>query len=256
MARSDKWNRECRTSRRDLWRRVPLIRIDRSDLAKKLPFAAVFLLGAFWIWRNQEAVAALTVEMKMISPIMKYTLEHILPIYLVIGVAALLVLLLYPFGRRAAEDELHRAGLVNHAGEVPCLLCKQRDKEHPHITIWEFNNRGISLDEWEAKRANIETALDINIVKVEYGRGKRHVLLYSVPARADLPGMLPWKNEYLSSDSFELVLGESLLGPVTVNLAHIPHILLGGSTGSGKSVLLKLLLMQVLHKDAEVCIAD
>ena len=53
-----------------------------------------------------------------------------------------------------------------------------------------------------------------------------------------------------------LVLGESLAGPVTVNLAHIPHILLGGSTGSGKSVLLKLLLMQALHKGAEVYIAD
>ena len=53
-----------------------------------------------------------------------------------------------------------------------------------------------------------------------------------------------------------LVLGESLLGPVKVNLAHIPHILLGGSTGSGKSILLKLLLMQALHKGAEIFIAD
>lgn len=46
------------------------------------------------------------------------------------------------------------------------------------------------------------------------------------------------------------------LQPVTVNLAHIPHILLGGSTGSGKSVLLKLLLMQTLRKGAKVYIAD
>ena len=43
---------------------------------------------------------------------------------------------------------------------------------------------------------------------------------------------------------------------MTVNLANIPHILLGGSTGSGKSVLLKLLLMQSLLKGAEVYIAD
>lgn len=53
-----------------------------------------------------------------------------------------------------------------------------------------------------------------------------------------------------------LVLGKSYTGPVTVNLAYIPHILLGGSTGSGKSALLKLLLMQALHKGAEVYIAD
>ena len=53
-----------------------------------------------------------------------------------------------------------------------------------------------------------------------------------------------------------LTLGEGYIGPVTIDLAKIPHILLGGSTGSGKSVLLKLLLMQALHKEAEVYIAD
>ena len=41
-----------------------------------------------------------------------------------------------------------------------------------------------------------------------------------------------------------------------VNLVKVPHFLLGGSTGSGKSVLLKLLLMQALKKGAIVCIAD
>ena len=71
-----------------------------------------------------------------------------------------------------------------------------------------------------------------------------------------MPEKLEWKDSYLSPDSFVLPLGKSYTGPVTVNLAHIPHILLGGSTGSGKSVLLKLLLMQALHKGAEVYIAD
>lgn len=81
-------------------------------------------------------------------------------------------------------------------------------------------------------------------------------ILDAVSAGDDLPEVLKWKDSYLSLDSFVLVLGESYTGPVTVNLAHIPHILLGGSTGSGKSVLLKLLLMQALRKGAEVYIAD
>lgn len=89
-----------------------------------------------------------------------------------------------------------------------------------------------------------------------YGKGKSRVLVYAVPAQIDLPEIICWKGKYLSPDSFVLVLGESLLGPVTVNLAHIPHILLGGSTGSGKSVLLKLLLMQAMKKGASVFIAD
>ncbi len=43
---------------------------------------------------------------------------------------------------------------------------------------------------------------------------------------------------------------------MTVDLAKIPHILLGDSTGSGKSVLLKLLLMQAVKKGDVVSIAD
>lgn len=89
-----------------------------------------------------------------------------------------------------------------------------------------------------------------------WGEGRKIVRVYAVSAESDFPALLRWKDEYLSPDSFVLVLGESLTGPVTVNLAHVPHILLGGSTGSGKSVLLKLLLMQSFRKGAEVYIAD
>ena len=43
---------------------------------------------------------------------------------------------------------------------------------------------------------------------------------------------------------------------MTVNLADIPHILLGGATGSGKSVLLKCLILQSIRKGATIAIAD
>ena len=68
--------------------------------------------------------------------------------------------------------------------------------------------------------------------------------------------MLPWANRYLNNEDFVLVLGRGLAGLVTVNLATTPHILLGGSTGSGKSVLLKLLVMESIKKGAVVCVAD
>ena len=59
-----------------------------------------------------------------------------------------------------------------------------------------------------------------------------------VYGRNALPDHIVWKRKYLSPESFVLVLGEGYTGPITVDLAAIPHILLGGSTGSGKSVLL------------------
>lgn len=65
-----------------------------------------------------------------------------------------------------------------------------------------------------------------------------------------------WKGKYLADEDFTLILGQSMTEQTKINLAKIPHILLGGSTGSGKSVLLKLLIMQCVKKDADVFIAD
>ena len=216
----------------------------------------LYLIGAVWVWRKQTAISSYAETIALLSPIMKAGMTHALPVYLLLGGAVLIYLLLYPFGKRMAKDQLQSIGLTNHAGMVPELLRKKRDKGHPRVTIWEFRNQSIPLAEWEDNRAAIEAALDISIIKMTYGKGKSRVLVYAVPAQIDLPEILCWKDKYLSPESFVMVLGESLLGPVTVNLAHIPHILLGGSTGSGKSVLLKLLLMQAMKKGARVYIAD
>ena len=254
--RNEKRNRQARTGRRDFWRSFPLGLVDLSDLPLKVPWAGVYLVGAIWTWGKRQDALGLLESAPLVSPIMETLLRNIFPAYLLLGALALVVLMLYPIGRKAAEDDLQRVGLVNHAGEAPRLLRRRRDMEHPNVTIWEFDNRGVPLREWEDKQARIETALDITIAKVKYGKGKRRILLYAVPARDDLPDRIDWKDKYLPKGDFVLALGESLLGPVTVDLDKIPHILLGGSTGSGKSLLLKLLLMQALQKGAEVYVAD
>ena len=252
MTREDKKNIERRAYWHDLFRQLRNV----PDLPLKLFALALFFVGAVYVATKQAALCEQVKHIELISPILKAAMEHALFAYLLAGAAVLLALLLYPFGRRAAKDQLQCIGLVNHAGMPPDLLRKRRDKDNPRVTVWEFRNQSIPLQEWEKKRPAIETALGITIVKLAYAKGKSRVLVYTVSAGDDLPEVLKWKDSYLSHRSFVLVLGESYTGPETVNLAHIPHILLGGSTGSGKSVLLKLLLMQALHKGAEVYIAD
>ena len=254
--RNEKRNRQARTGRRDFWRSFPLGLVDLSDLPLKVPWAGVYLVGAIWTWGKRQDALGLLESAPLVSPIMETLLRNIFPAYLLLGALALVVLMLYPIGRKAAEDDLLRVGLVNHAGEAPRLLRRRWDAEYSNVTIWEFDNRGVPLKEWEDKQARIETALDITIVKMKYGKDKRRILLYAVPAKDDLPDRIDWKDKYIPKGDFVLALGESLLGQVTVDLDKIPHILLGGSTGSGKSLLLKLLLMQALQKGAEVYVAD
>ena len=252
MTREDKKKIERRAYLHDLFRQLR----STPDFSLKLFALALFFVGAVYVATKQAALCEQVKHIELISPILKAAMEHALFAYLLAGATVLLAFLLYPFGRRAAKDQLQCIGLVNHAGMPPDLLRKHRDKDKPRVTVWEFRNQGIPLQEWEKKRPAIETALGITIVKLAYAKGKSRVLVYAVSAGDDLPEVLKWKDSYLSPKSFVLVLGESYTGPVTVNLTHIPHILLGGSTGSGKSVLLQLLLMQALRKGAEVYIAD
>ena len=255
MTRSDKDNISKRTENRHLLRRMKTGFAATRTTPYKGLLLALYLAGAVLAWLLRAHLFSLDTY-GMFSPVLGAVINLLIPLYAVGGLLTLLVLMGTPWGSRAAKESLQKVGLVNHAGEAPILISKRQDKDNPRLAVWEFDPCGIPLNEWEDKRARVETALNITIAKMTWGEGRKIIRVYAVPAENDFPALLRWEDRYLSPDSFVLVLGESLTGPVTVNLANIPHILLGGSTGSGKSVLLKLLLMQSLRKGAEVYIAD
>ena len=255
MTRTDRDNINKRTENRHLLRRIRAGFTAAAATPYKGVLLGVYLAGAVLVWLLRAHLFSLDTY-GMFSPVLGAAVDLLIPLYAVGGLLALLILMGTPWGGRAAKEGLQKAGLVNHAGEAPVLVSKRADMNNPRLTVWEFDPCGIPLTEWEDKRARVETALNITIANITWGEGRKIIRVYAVPAESDFPALLRWKDEYLSPDNFVLVLGESLTGPVTVNLAHVPHVLLGGSTGSGKSVLLKLLLMQSLRKGAEVYIAD
>lgn len=244
-----------RTENRHLLRRfcVGVEKVKNNPSLRILMAALLAVITLTWIFRDAIfQISGYGILSKLYDALIRLTLV----VCTVVGYAAILILIGTPEGSREARENLQKVGLTNHAGEAPILTAKKEDRDNPRLTVWEFDPCGIPLNEWEDKQARIEAALNITVAKMTWGEGRKIIRIYAVPAESDFPALLRWRNIYLSPENFVLVLGESLAGPVTVNLAHIPHILLGGSTGSGKSVLLKLLLMQALYKGAEVYIAD
>jgi len=181
------------------------------------------------------------------------TLKITYPFFAVAGFIVLLVFLGTPYGAKKINKSLRIVGLTNHAGQSPLLLkmCKENG-----MAIMEFDPNGIPLSDWEDKQEGIETALNIHIEKIEYGKSRDKIVLQAISGNKTLPELVYWKDKYLSIEDFTLIFGQSRTGQTKINMAKIPHILLGGSTGSGKSILLKLLIMQCVKKDAEVFIAD
>lgn len=185
---------------------------DLSDWPIKLPFVYLFRRRLLWGVGKAGCCVALLNNAPLTSPVMAAILQNIFTAYMVSGAVALVALFLYPMGRKMAEEELKRVGLTNHEGEAPRLLHRRKDREHPRVTVWTFDNRGISIQEWRDKQSRIETALDITIANIKHENGKRRILLYAVPAKNDLPDFIPWKDKYLSRDEFVLTLGRGSWG--------------------------------------------
>ena len=255
MRNEEKERLEKQTEARYIWLRFKNgCKSLKNSKARQCALIAFYiLLILIWTFNNDDFSLE---NMELVSPTFVALYKLSLPISMLGGTVAILILYGTPIGSFKIMSELQRIGLTNSAGETPILTAKTKDEKQSEVTVFEFDGVGIPLTEWENKRQRIEAALNVHIVKLKEGKNKRSILLYAVHAGNQLSSRIEWHDSYLIKDSSTLVLGKSLMGTVTVDLAKIPHILLGGSTGSGKSVLLKLLLMQAVKKNVVVSIAD
>lgn len=151
---------------------------------------------------------------------------------------------------------MRRIGLTNAADETPILLNEYVDPENPNTMIMEFETYGIPLDEWESKREKIESALNVSIADITIGKDNRRILVRYVYANTNWMTPVQWADSMIKKSENLLVLGRSIVGDVIVDISKIPHLLIGGSTGSGKTVLLKLIIRQYLAHGATVILAD
>jgi S-DNA-T family DNA segregation ATPase FtsK/SpoIIIE len=163
-----------------------------------------------------------------------------------------------PRGEKQFLDNLYNAKVINESREPPYLLAIRpcRKKYKRKVKIYELDMNSISKSDLIDRLDAVERGIRDSIVKITEGR-KKSLLLHIVDAKYQLPDKLLWDDSLLNTDEgFKLVLGESLVEEVTLDLAKTAHALFAGSSGSGKTIQLKLALMQCVKKGALVYIAD
>ncbi len=221
--------------------------------------AFLLLYAALWAggWVFRRKLFTVPFLPARVTVLVNTAVDILLVCLLVLGLVEITTAIGTPRRGKAVNNALLRIGLVNSAGEAPLLLAIHKEKPpHPHITLYEFEQNGIPISRWESQKERLSVAFHHTVFKVEPSKNLKKVIVYMAPARTEFPSVLHWDSSHLSPESFVLNLGVSLVGNVSVDLRKTPHILLGGSTGSGKSRLLKLLVWQALQKGAVVHIAD
>ena len=218
--------------------------------------AVICSFAVFLIWINRKAIFNCDAPHPGLQNNKTSSLLFFYVVGMILYFAMMMVLFGMPKHAKRYHDNFQRAGMVNSAMEAPALLKRTYDADNPKIQRLVFFCKGLPVSVWNDNKEKIQSALNISIDRVEQGSNNQLIAVYAVDGCYQLPDMIEWSDKILSSDGFTLVLGESIASAVEVDLSKVPHILLGGSTGSGKTLLLKLLLMQCILKGAEVFIAD
>lgn len=172
----------------------------------------------------------------------------------IIGTAVFFFITGLPKGAWHIDQEMARISVKNGIGEAPFLI-EARSLPRTALKEYEFFGYGIPRDFYEENIPEIEAALNMLVAEIREGRDKRHITLVLAPPHAiDTPER--WNDQLIQGTDFVLRVGKSVLGYEEIDLNLIPHMLIGGSTGSGKTVLLKNLLYQCYCKGAQVYVAD
>lgn len=153
------------------------------------------------------------------------------------------------------DPQMERISVKNGIGETPVLLSKKKQSDGKTAT-YEFTGDGIPLSFYEDHLPEIESALNVNVTRLEQGRRKNSVYITGIDFAYPLPSFIEWDESFMQTKDFVLAVGANLTGLETVDLNKVPHMLIGGSTGSGKSVCLKNIIYQCSRKGAKVYIAD
>ena len=152
----------------------------------------------------------------------------------------------YVPGALDMQHNFARVGFVNSAGEAPYLICKE---QHGNV-FYTYCCTGFPFSSWVDNQLKLETALNMLIATVKEGKDRRTIKLCCVPPEHAFE-IAEWHDRYIyRNEDNLLLLGRGLTGDVIINIDKTPHILIGGNTGSGKTILLQCLVWQAIQQAA------
>lgn len=126
----------------------------------------------------------------------------------------------------------------------------------PTITCYELSpSPGIKLSKIVSLSDNIALSLASSDIRIEAPIPGKSAVGIEVPNKTkdsvSLKEML-LSHEYIESDSdLPLVLGKDVSGkPIVSSIDKMPHLLIAGATGSGKSVCINTIIMSIIYKSS------
>lgn len=143
----------------------------------------------------------------------------------------------YPLGKGKFDRDVRKIGLHNSLLEYPTLISVKKDRNKNNGIILTILNKGISIIDFDTKTAALETALNIRISAIDFGKTTKTIRIFAVPFKYAQPTVITTA----STDIIRKMI----------------NLLVVGRTGSGKSyALLTILGIFAKIPDIRIMICD
>lgn len=174
------------------------------------------------------------------------TLYHALVLSGLFSIPILMLIGIIVRGTRTKFQKLFRSiGLTNGLGDTPKLAhTKRLDKDRKNYV---FDPNGVSIKDFEQHTDQIEAAFKTNVESIKFGKNKSQLII--TVSKQKFPTQVSYLDltTQMSLPSESFYLGAAVEGILTQKVAELPHMLIAGTTGSGKSVFFKQALMGLLE---------
>lgn len=185
-----------------------------------------------------------------------------IPLYVIEGLALLLIcisLLKYFKLEDLKQKKIRKISTIKNDGNRPYFTFRNRLWLNLKIAIWYWNMNGIGKSKFKTDefKEEFQSSFNRTLIDVEeIDNRKDTIKISTASARYNLPKIIELDDDNLDYTSSKFILGENLKGKVIIDISKTPHLLIGGITGSGKSVLIDSLIYQAMKKGYTLRICD
>ena len=144
-------------------------------------------------------------------------------------------------GRRF-QRAVERIGLRNSLGEYPRLHSVRNDQAKRFGLIWEVENMGVTVSDFERYAEELETVCNFRIDRIELCKRSTRTRLYITPRKHVKPTIILPNDERLG----------------TMEIGELINCLVVGATGTGKTVAIKTLISKIAKQQptAKIWVLD
>ncbi|MEZ4744003.1 MAG: FtsK/SpoIIIE domain-containing protein [Bdellovibrionota bacterium] len=147
------------------------------------------------------------------------------------------------------QKAIERTGLKNAQGDVPKIKSIETNAENQMKIVIE--SMGVGLSKVESQKDSLTAGFRQTVDRIQLNKDKGKIDIFLV--KEELPQRIGFYDLYKNiKEPYSFIVGQGLQGPIVQPIRSLPHLLISGATGGGKSVFFRSTILSLLKSSPHI----